>query len=378
MVLTFVDDAWVSGLLPLTYTLRPQECRVGILTLEQKWNLLWRRQATHLAVNSRLIPNENLLQAAELLVQGCGLRQGGLDLLWKPQAEPIEWNEWEGEAEFLTHPEDIFLKNGSQIRKDVVWLLESGGEWALPTWSQRVNPDPYTVVYGTDQVFVHPSSVVRAAVLDASEGPIWIGDSAEIMPGSMLKGPVSIGEHSIVKMSAKIYGDTTVGPYCKVGGEVSNSVIHSYSNKGHDGFMGNSVMGRWCNWGADTNNSNLKNNYEQVKLWDIAAGKFRNTGLTFCGLIMGDHSKCGINTMFNTGTVVGVGANIFGSGFVRQFIPSFAWGGAQGMETFRFDKFAQTAEKVMHRRGLEFSHEERSVLHRIYEETAAHRTWENK
>ncbi|MFM7179019.1 MAG: putative sugar nucleotidyl transferase, partial [Bacteroidota bacterium] len=342
------------------------------------WNLLWRRQEASLSVNSRLLPNDALLLAAQSLSQGKGLRQGGQDLVWHGQADRVEWSNWDGEAEWITHPEDVFLKNGSQIRRDVNWLLEAGGEWALPAWSQRVDPDPHTAVYRPDQVYVHPSAIVRAAVLDASEGPIWIGESAEIMAGSMIKGPVAIGEHSSIKMGAKIYGDSTVGPYCKVGGEVSNSVIHSYSNKGHDGFMGNSVIGRWCNWGADTNNSNLKNNYEQVKLWDIATGTFRNTGLTFCGLIMGDHSKCGINTMFNTGTVVGVGANIFGGGFVRQFIPSFGWGGTQGMETFRFDKFAQTAEKVMQRRGLALSIEERDLLQHIYEATAVQRTWEKK
>lgn len=378
MGLTFVDDLGVRGLLPITYTHGPQDCRVGILTLSQKWNLLWRRQEASLSVNSRLLPNDALLLAAQSLSQGKGLRQGGQDLVWHGQADCVEWTNWDGEAEWIIHPEDIFLKNGSQIRRDVNWLLEAGGEWALPAWSQRTDPDPHTAVYRPEQVYVHPSAIVRAAVLDASEGPVWIGESVEIMAGSMIKGPVAIGEHSSIKMGAKIYGDSTVGPYCKVGGEVSNSVIHSYSNKGHDGFMGNSVIGRWCNWGADTNNSNLKNNYEQVKLWDIATGTFRNTGLTFCGLIMGDHSKCGINTMFNTGTVVGVGANIFGGGFVRQFIPSFGWGGTQGMETFRFDKFAQTAEKVMQRRGLSLSDEERDLLQHIYEATAVQRTWEKK
>lgn len=371
-----MDDGGVRGLLPFTYTLRPEECRVGVLTLEQKWNLLQRRKSLNLSVNSRLIPNENLTKAAANLGKGCGFRQKGVDLLWNPQGDSLEWEEWQGEAELLCFPEDIFLKNGSQIRKDVDWLLEAGGEWALPNWTLRIHKDAYTVVYAPEQIFVHPTAIVRAAILDASDGPIWIGPFAEIMPGSLIKGPVAIGEHSTVKMGAKIYGDTTIGPYSKVGGEITNSVIHSYSNKGHDGFMGNSVIGRWCNWGADTNNSNLKNNYEQVKLWDISAGKFRNTGLTFCGLMMGDHSKCGINTMFNTGTVVGVGANIFGAGFVRPFIPSFAWGGAQGLETFRFDKFVQTAEKVMQRRGLELSEQERAVLHRVYEDSSGHRTWE--
>lgn len=199
MALTFVDDLGVHGLLPLTYTHGPQDCRVGILTLSQKWNLLWRRQEASLSVNSRLLPNDALLLAAQSLSQGKGLRQGGQDLVWHGQADCVEWTNWDGEAEWIIHPEDIFLKNGSQIRRDVNWLLEAGGEWALPAWSQRIDPDPYTAVYRPEQVYVHPSAIVRAAVLDASEGPVWIGESVEIMAGSMIKGPVAIGEHSSIK-----------------------------------------------------------------------------------------------------------------------------------------------------------------------------------
>ena len=192
----------------------------------------------------------------------------------------------------------------------------------------------------------------------------------------MIRGPFALCEHASVKMGAKIYTGTTIGPHSKVGGEVSNSVIFGYSNKGHDGFLGNSVLGEWCNLGADTNNSNLKNNYEDVKLWNYVTQNFERTGLQFCGLMMGDHSKCGINTMFNTGTVVGVSANIFGSGFPRNFVPSFSWGGASGFETYLPKKAFQTAEKVMQRRGLSLSEIDKTILETIFAKENNYRTWE--
>ncbi|MES2691659.1 MAG: glucose-1-phosphate thymidylyltransferase, partial [Bacteroidota bacterium] len=209
-------------------------------------------------------------------------------------------------------------------------------------------------------------------------GSIYIGKDAEVMEGCKIRGPFALCEHGGLKMDAKIYGPTTVGPHCKVGGEVNNVVFFSYSNKGHDGFMGNSVVGEWCNIGADTNNSNLKNTYEEVKLWNYRTERFEKTGLTFCGLMMGDHSKCGINTMFNTGTVVGVAANIFGSGFPRNFVPSFAWGGAQGFETFILSKAYKTAEAMCSRRGIEFDETEKSILKAVYEESAKFRFWEKE
>jgi UDP-N-acetylglucosamine diphosphorylase/glucosamine-1-phosphate N-acetyltransferase len=196
------------------------------------------------------------------------------------------------------------------------------------------------------------------------------------MEGAMIRGPFALCEHASVKMGAKIYTGTTIGPHSKVGGEVSNSVIFGYSNKGHDGFLGNSVLGEWCNLGADTNNSNLKNNYEDVKLWNYVTQNFERTGLQFCGLMMGDHSKCGINTMFNTGTVVGVSANIFGSGFPRNFVPSFSWGGASGFETYLPKKAFQTAEKVMQRRGLSLSEIDKTILETIFAKENNYRTWE--
>ncbi|MGB1307109.1 MAG: glucose-1-phosphate thymidylyltransferase, partial [Flavobacteriales bacterium] len=214
---------------------------------------------------------------------------------------------------------------------------------------------------------------VEHAILNASTGPIYVGKDAEIMEGSIVRGPLAMCENSVLKMGAKIYGATTLGPYCKVGGEVNNSVLLGYSNKGHDGFLGNSVLGEWCNLGADTNNSNLKNNYAEVKLWSYQSERFVNTGLQFCGLIMGDHSKCGINTMFNTGTVVGVSANVFGAGFPRNFVSSFSWGGSAGYMTYRLNKVFEVAEKVMQRRAIEFNQVEKDILTEVFELTKSYR-----
>jgi UDP-N-acetylglucosamine diphosphorylase/glucosamine-1-phosphate N-acetyltransferase len=212
--------------------------------------------------------------------------------------------------------------------------------------------------------------------LNASTGPIYIGKDAEVMEGCKIRGPFALCEHAGLKMDAKIYGPTTVGPHCRVGGEVNNVVFFAYSNKGHDGFMGNAVIGEWCNIGADTNNSNLKNTYDEVKLWSYKTERFEKTGLTFCGLMMADHSKCGINTMFNTGTVVGVAANIFGSGFPRNFIPSYAWGGAQGFDTFALNKFFKTAEAMCSRRNIEFTEIDKGILTEVFEQTKKFRFWE--
>ena len=205
--------------------------------------------------------------------------------------------------------------------------------------------------------------------LNASSGPIYIGKDTEIMEGSIIRGPFALCDHATVKLGAKIYGPTTIGPHSKVGGEVNNSVLFGYSNKGHDGFLGNSVLGEWCNLGADTNNSNLKNNYAEVRLWDYNTEGFARTGLQFCGLMMGDHSKCGINTMFNTGTVVGVSANIFGSGFPRNFVPSFSWGGHGGFTTYLTKKAFEVCKIVMSRRDIEFTERDAAILEHVFEET---------
>ena len=222
-------------------------------------------------------------------------------------------------------------------------------------------------------IFIEKGAKVSCSILNAESGPIYIGKNAEVMEGSIIRGPFAMGESAVLKMGAKIYGATTLGPYCKVGGEVNNSVFFGYSSKAHDGFLGNSVIGEWCNLGADTNNSNLKNNYAHVKLWNYQAERFKNTELQFCGLIMGDHSKCGINTMFNTGTIVGVSANVFGSGFPRNFIPSFNWGGAAGFSVYKLPKAFEVAEKVFGRRKLSFDKVEQDILTQVYNMTKRYR-----
>ena len=211
--------------------------------------------------------------------------------------------------------------------------------------------------------------------MNTTDGPIYIGKDAEIMEGSMVRGPFAMCNNSVLKMGSKIYGPTTLGPFCKVGGEVNNSVFFGYSSKAHDGFLGNSVIGEWCNLGADTNNSNLKNNYAEVKVWNYKTEKFKKTGLQFCGLIMADHSKCGINTMFNTGTVIGVSSNIFGSGFPRNFIPSFSWGGNSGFTTYKTNKVFEVAEIVMKRRNVEFTDDDKSILEKVFELTSKYRNY---
>ena len=251
--------------------------------------------------------------------------------------------------------------NGEAIQRDFDLLTKVRKSQAIPEMTVSLN---------NEQIFIEQGATLPLCSLNATDGPIYIGENTEIMEGSMIRGPFALCEGATLKMSTKIYGGTTIGPHSKVGGEVNNCVIFGFSNKGHDGFLGNSVIGEWCNLGADTNNSNLKNNYAEVRLWDYETGGFVKTGLKFCGLMMGDHSKCGINTMFNTGTVVGVSANIFGSGFPRNFIPSFSWGGSAGFSTYLTKKAFEVAKIVMERRNIEFTETEAKILEHIFEETS--------
>ena len=230
-------------------------------------------------------------------------------------------------------------------------------------------------VLNKENIFIEEGAEILFATLNASEGPIYIGRDAQIMEGASIRGPFAMGANAVLKMGAKIYKDTTLGPYCKVGGEVSNAVIFGYSSKGHDGYLGNSVIGEWCNIGAGTSTSNLKNNYAEVKLWEYETGRFAKTGLQFCGLMMGDHSKCAINTMFNTGTVVGVSANIFGSGFPRNFIPSYSWGGAAGFVTFQMNKVYEVVTAVLQRKKLPFEEMDKKILDCVFEETKQYRKY---
>jgi UDP-N-acetylglucosamine diphosphorylase/glucosamine-1-phosphate N-acetyltransferase len=258
----------------------------------------------------------------------------------------------------VEHTWDLFKLNGIAIQQDFELLTKDRDSESL---SGTVN------VFGDHPVFIEHGAKLEYVTLNTSNGPIYIGKNAEVMEGSLIRGPFALCENANVKLGAKIYGPTTVGPHSKVGGEVNNSILMGYSNKGHDGFLGNSVLGEWCNIGADSNTSNLKNNYAEVRLWDYQTEGFAKTGLQFCGLMMGDHSKCGINTMFNTGTVVGVSANIFGSGFPRNFVPSFSWGGSKGFVTYKTNKAYEVAEKVMERRGQTLTEQDKGILDHVYE-----------
>jgi UDP-N-acetylglucosamine diphosphorylase/glucosamine-1-phosphate N-acetyltransferase len=392
-LLLFDDPAIRGALLPFTFTRPIADIRIGILKISEKWEKFsgvkasfltqdylqrkfTRPTGKSLAINGAWIPDAaawhavSSLQEDEALFYGKTLLAGYLEESDKTlSAAPDKKHlHYPGDPLLLQKTWQIFQYNGSEIRKDFA-LITSG------RISQKIQ-DPHTVIYAADHVFVEEGAKIKAAVLNAEGGPIYIGKNTEIQEGALIRGPFALCEGSTVNMGAKLRGDTTVGPFSKVGGEISNSVIFGFSNKGHEGFLGNSVIGEWCNLGADTNTSNLKNNYAPVKLWDYTKGGFANTGLQFCGLMMGDHSKCGINTMFNTGTVVGVGANIFGDGYPRNFIPSFSWGGAAGFSTFTLPKFEETARAVFGRRGHEWTEEEKEIMEKVFELTKSYRIWD--
>ena len=290
------------------------------------------KQDKNILINASICPNEDLIKEIKGLKPNQTLVTSEYIIALHVNAEDLDESgdmelsgieEVESKTEVLKVNEtwDIFSKNGPALEKDFR-LLTKGRK------SQKISPTNRCI--GEENIFLEEGASVEFAILNASNGPIYIGKDAEVMEGCVIRGPFALCEHATLKMSAKIYGPTTIGPWSKIGGEVNNSVIFGYSNKAHDGFLGNSVIAEWCNLGADTNNSNLKNSYDMVKLWSYPQRTFVNTGLQFCGLIMGDHSKSGINTMFNTGTVVGVNVNVFGAGYQRNFVPSFAWGGTSG------------------------------------------------
>ena len=372
-----------ENLLPFTFT-RPVACiRVGILTIGEKWEKYgfhigfetqdylgkkFEALPTNVKVNGALCPSKELSEAILALTANTKLVSG--DTVLAVSGNGSEEVSFEGAFRMINQPWEIFQFNKEQIEAD--FSLITKGRTSQPI------TDPHTVVYGKENVFLEEGATVRAAIINAENGPVYIGKNAHVHEGAIISGAFALCEGAHVNMGAKIKGDSTVGPHSKVGGEVSNSVIFGFSNKGHDGFLGNSVIGEWCNLGADTNTSNLKNNYAPVKLWNYTSERFVQTGLQFCGLMMGDHAKCGINTMFNTGTVVGVGSNIFGAGFPKNFIPSFSWGGSSGLITFQPRKFYEVAEAVMQRRGMTFDDTEKEIIDRIFEITTQYRTWDKK
>lgn len=391
MNLILFDDPLIRmELLPFTYTRPVGRIRVGILTIQEKWEK-WlgltssfetvdylqkkfpRKPGDNpLAINGAVCPDASLVEAIKSLPPGHFLVQQQLLIAaYKPNTDMRDSNtvEYSGKITLIDKPWKIFIENAAQIRSDFN-LLAAGRTSADIA-------DKHTIVYGAENVFVEEGVDVRAAVINAESGPVYLGRNSIVQEGALIRGSFALCEGAHVNMGAKIRGDSTVGPYSKVGGEVSNSVIFGYSNKAHDGFLGNSVIGEWCNLGADTNTSNLKNSYDTVKLWNHARNTFESTGLQFCGMMMGDHSKCGINTMFNTGTVVDVMTNIFGEGFLPTYIPSFSWGGSSGLTTYRPDKALETAARVMHRRNVTLDETEKELLIKVYEITAGHRIWEN-
>ena len=374
-----------NDLLPLTFTRPVADLRIGILTIREKWEKLlqvktstkteeylsgkWplKLEKENIFINSSVLPSLNLVEKVKSLKPGEKLVQND-DLIayfegegGEPEIGSLKAITFDEDLLKVANTWDIFSKNGEAIALDFEFLTNGRK-------SEKI--DASNFFKAGENIFIEEGAVVENCSLNASSGPIYIGKNATILEGSLIRGPFAICEGAIVKMGAKIYGPTTIGPSCKVGGEVNNSVLFENSNKGHEGFLGNSVLGEWCNIGADSNNSNLKNNYAEVRIWNYNTENFARTGLQFCGLIMGDHSKCGINTMFNTGTVVGVSANIFGAGFPRNFIPGFSWGGSAGTSTYKLEKALETAEIVMKRRNIELTQEDRDILKHVFDYSA--------
>ena len=368
-------------ILPLTFTRPISEIRCGIFTIREKWERYFGKaswlteaylsevfpceyESENLYINASLLPTDEIVTKIKNLQKGEAIVHQG-KVLACVSAE-VKYNEIEHLtfnkrteieiASLIERPWHIFQQNGNEIRKDFQYIISSETNHPIS--------DPYTTVYAKENIFIGKNVKIKASVLNAETGPIYIGDNCEIQEGSLIRGPFALCEGSTVSMGAKMKGDNTIGPHCKIGGEISNSILFGYSNKGHDGFLGNSVLGEWCNLGADTNTSNLKNNYSNVSIYSYAENGNVDTGSQFCGLTMGDHSKAGINTMFNTGTVVGVSANVFDGDFPAKHIPSFAWG---KNEVYDFEKALETAKRVMKRRGKSLSEAEVKVLKVIFE-----------
>lgn len=402
MNLILFDDDRHTALKPLTYTRPVADLRVGILRIAEKWEkrldteasfltmpYLGKKFPTNVAdenvlVNGALLPTDELAGAvADLKFNQKLVATGGQPIALLVPGELLseispnqyrdfiqqlshnmEAVQFSGQFDALERCTDIFVKNGSEIERDFE-LLTAGRSSADLSDNNRIIGNKFFAEQGASAI---------GASFNTTSGPIYLGKNSDVMEGSVVRGGLALCENAVLKMGVKIYGPTTVGPHSKVGGEVNNCVIQGFSNKGHDGFIGNSVIGEWCNLGADTNTSNLKNNYGDVKTWNYESNSIQDSGRQFVGLIMGDHSKCGINTMFNTGTTVGVFANIFGAGFPPKFIPSFSWGGLGHFDTYNLEKAYEVAESVMSRRECDLTAEDRSILKEVFETSAAFRS----
>ena len=374
-----------NHLLPFTFTRPIAEIRVGIMTLREKWEAYLksstssltedylsekyplRLEKVNLFIDASILPTEKLVEAVnsmktgevlvknELLVAYCSSQPSNTEQL--SDYTKIEFN---GDFIQIRNTWDIFDKNAEILKADFNFLTKGRTSQPISKTNHLIHPE---------RIFLEEGAKVEYSILNATDGPIYLGKNSEIWEGSLIRGGLALCEHAIVKMGGKLYGANTIGPHSKVCGEISNSVIFGYSSKGHEGYLGNAVLGEWCNIGADSNNSNLKNNYAKVRLWDYATEKFEHTGLQFCGLMMGDHSKTAINTMFNTGTVIGVNSNIYVPGFPRNFIPSFSWGGASGFTAYLPEKAFEAAKVMMARRGVEFNEVEANILSHVFEIT---------
>ena len=385
------DGSVRNALLPFTYTRPVADVRVGILTIREKWENRIGATATTLTeeyleekfpmvemeqnimINASFLPTDELVEKVKELKENQALiYKEDIVAFFTTDTQEIEnfdgFEQLEFDSELLQikNTWDIFSLNSKAIQQDFDFITQGRKSADIPE---------KTVAFNKENIFIEDGAKLPLCSLNATNGPIYIGENTEIMEGAMIRGPFALCENSIIKMGTKIYGGTTIGPHSKIGGEVNNSVIFGNSNKGHEGYLGNAVLGEWCNIGADTNNSNLKNDYAEVKLWSYETQRFAKTGLQFCGLMMGDHSKCGINTMFNTGTVIGVSANIFGTGFPRNFVPSYSWGGASGYTTYQMNKVKEVATAVMLRKGLDFDEQEVKILEHIFEETKQYRNF---
>lgn len=385
------DGAVRDNLLPFTYTRPVADIRIGILTIREKWEKYLGLTTTTLTedyleekypmvemehnvmLNASFLPTKKLVELVKNL-------QENQVIYYEDEIVAFFTTKTQEEIDFESYTAIIHDEELLQLKRvsDIFSLNDKAiqSDFSLLTKGRKSEPIPDTVnCINKENIFLEEGATLDFVTLNATEGPIYIGKNASIWEGSAIRGPLALCDNAVIKMGTKVYGATTLGPFSKIGGEVSNIVIFGYSSKGHDGYLGNSVIGEWCNLGADTNNSNLKNNYAHVKLWDYTTDSFESTGLQFCGLMMGDHSKCGINTMFNTGTVVGVSANVYGSNFPRNFIPSFSWGGASGFINYRVDKAHDVAKMVMKRKNTVYTDLDKRILERVYEITQKYRKY---
>tara|TARA_R110002012_G_scaffold322033_1_gene553990 strand:- start:95 stop:1270 length:1176 start_codon:yes stop_codon:yes gene_type:complete len=379
------DGTVRKALLPFTFTRPVAEIRIGILTIREKWEHHLKSTTTSITeeylsvkypmvemeenvlINASFLPTKELVELVTELGENQAIFYGEdviafytSDTQEEVNFETYEAIEFQGDVFRIEKTWDIFSKNAAALQADFDLITEGRISEPISGTNRLICPE---------NIFLEAGAKVEHSILNATEGPIYIGKNAEVWEGSLIRGGLALCEHAVVKMGAKIYGATTVGPYSKVCGEISNSVIFGYSSKGHEGYLGNAVLGEWCNIGADSNNSNLKNNYAKVKIWNYDTESFEQTGLQFCGLMMGDHSKSAINTMFNTGTVIGVNCNIYVPGFPRNFVPSFSWGGASGFISYQPAKAFEAAKVMMARRGVEFTTLDEDILNHVFEET---------